>query len=93
MVDGDTMFTVELRRTGVVLPVPPGRSILEVVRSRVPDVQFSCTRGECGACVTTVLEGVPDHRDTVLSARAKAANRRMMICVSRAAGNTLVLDI
>ena len=34
-----------------------------------------------------------DHRDEVLDDDEKAANDVMMICVSRAAGDRLVLDL
>jgi vanillate O-demethylase ferredoxin subunit len=40
-----------------------------------------------------VLEGIPDHRDLVLSAAEKAANDRMMICCSGAKSSRLVLDL
>jgi tetrachlorobenzoquinone reductase len=40
-----------------------------------------------------VLEGVPDHRDTVLSERERAANRTIMICCSGSRTDPLVLDL
>jgi hypothetical protein len=40
-----------------------------------------------------VLEGIPDHRDSVLDEEARAANDCMMICVSRACTRRLVLDL
>jgi hypothetical protein len=40
-----------------------------------------------------VLEGAIDHRDQVLTAGERADGKSMMVCVSRAAGNRLVLDI
>jgi hypothetical protein len=40
-----------------------------------------------------VLEGVPDHRDMILSPQEKAANRTMMICCSGSRTPMLVLDI
>jgi ferredoxin len=86
-------FTVELRRSGVTRPVPADRTLLSVVLEVRPDVDFNCRRGECGACVSVVLEGEPLHRDTVLSDRARAAGRRIALCVSRARSDTLVLDL
>ena len=85
-------FDVVLRRTGVTLRVPADRSALEVVEE-VVDVPFTCRRGECGSCVSTVLEGVPEFRNTVLSARARAAGRRIALCVDRSATPVLVLDL
>jgi hypothetical protein len=40
-----------------------------------------------------VLEGLPDHRDSVLTEAEKRANDCMMICVSRSCSDRLVLDL
>ena len=42
---------------------------------------------------TFVLEGVPDHRDMVLSESERTANKRMMVCCSGAKSPKLVLDL
>ncbi|MCW4385070.1 PDR/VanB family oxidoreductase [Salinibacterium sp. SYSU T00001] len=86
-------LTVELRSSGLTLPVPPDRSILEVVTEAGIDVMSDCEEGICGSCETKVLEGVPDHRDYVLTSQEKAQNDCMMICVSRAQCPVLVLDL
>ncbi|HEY9310694.1 2Fe-2S iron-sulfur cluster binding domain-containing protein [Williamsia sp.] len=86
-------FEIELRRTGAVVTVPPDRTALAVVREAAPAAEFNCLQGECGACVATVLDGIPDHRDTVLSDRAKAAGKRIILCVSRSRSPRLVLDL
>jgi vanillate O-demethylase ferredoxin subunit len=39
------------------------------------------------------LAGEADHRDYVLSDEERAANRSILICVSRARSSTLVLDV
>jgi tetrachlorobenzoquinone reductase len=39
------------------------------------------------------LKGEVDHRDSILSPSERRANSTMMVCVSRAKGSTLVLDI
>jgi vanillate O-demethylase ferredoxin subunit len=44
-------------------------------------------------CQTTVLEGVPDHRDYILSDSERAAGKLMQICVSRSRTPRLVLDL
>jgi len=41
----------------------------------------------------TVLEGVPEHRDSVLDLDERLANQTMMSCVSRCVGRRLVLDL
>ncbi|GAC1619969.1 MAG: PDR/VanB family oxidoreductase [Nevskia sp.] len=91
--EGDRAFTVILRNSGARFVVPPGKSILEMLEERDEGVPYSCRQGLCATCRTGVLAGVPDHRDTVLSAAERAANDSMMICVSRAQSETLELDL
>jgi len=88
---GDTGFEVELARSGQVLFVPTDRSLLEVVREAAPSLLYSCEQGYCGTCEVWVLEGEPDHRDTVLSDEERAEGK-MMICVGRSRTARLVLD-
>jgi ferredoxin len=57
------------------------------------NVPFSCEEGICGACETQVLEGIPDHRDMVLSSGEQASNRVMMVCVSGCKSERLVLNL
>ncbi|UUT34698.1 PDR/VanB family oxidoreductase [Microbacterium elymi] len=89
----NTAFTVELEASQLQLPVPRDRSILDVVRQAGIDVESSCEEGTCGTCETVVLEGALDHRDSVLSAFEQDLGDTMMICVSRACGKRLVLDL
>ncbi|MGW7255519.1 PDR/VanB family oxidoreductase [Streptomyces sp. NPDC054834] len=92
--DGDDgEFEVELARSGRTLTVPAGVSVLDTVRAAGVEVLYSCTEGTCGTCETDVLEGTPDHRDSVLSDDERASGETMMICVSRCRGGRLVLDL
>jgi len=84
---------VELKRSGMVLKVPPDRSILQVLRERGVEVPSACEEGLCGSCETRVLGGQPEHRDLLLSPSERAASGSMMICVSRACSERLVLDL
>lgn len=86
-------FTVELARTGVSVEVAEGCSILDALMMRGIDAPYSCCEGLCGTCETRVLEGIPDHRDELLSARAKAENKSVIICVSGSLSKRLVLDL
>jgi ferredoxin-NADP reductase len=89
----DRPFEVELAATGASVTVAPDQTILDAVREVRPDVLSSCEEGFCGTCETRVLVGIPDHRDEVLGAAEHAQNRTMMICVSRARSDRLVLDL
>ena len=84
---------VVLEKSGITLTVPPDRSILEVVNEAGAGVVSTCQEGTCGTCEVRVLEGEPEHRDSVLTASERAANEYMMICVSRCRGKRLVLDL
>lgn len=89
----DEAFSIVLDRSGEVLTVPADRSILEVLRGTGRDVEYSCGEGTCGSCILDVLDGDIDHRDGILTDEEKAAGDCLCICVSRAAGPTLVLDL
>ncbi len=86
-------FEVVCARSGVTVTVPPGTSVLEALYAAGVTVDSSCEQGICGTCETTVLEGEPDHRDSVLSDAERAAGKTMMLCVSRARSARLVLDL
>lgn len=89
----ETEFQVVLRSSGASYAVPPGRSVLQVLRQNGLKVQSDCETGTCGACVTRVLEGEPEHRDTFLPEAQRAARCNMLVCVSRARSRALVLDL
>ncbi|MDQ0602358.1 ferredoxin-NADP reductase [Streptomyces canus] len=94
-------FEVELRRSGRTLAVPADSSVLAAVRRELPDTLYSCEQGFCGTCRQRVLEGEVDHRDELggtshaLKAVGEDAERddSMLICVSRARSERLVLDM
>lgn len=86
-------FTVECRKSGKMVEVAPDVSIADALRAAGVSVDTSCEDGICGTCETRVIEGTPDHRDSILTKKEREANRTMMVCVSRSKGGRLVLDI
>jgi ferredoxin-NADP reductase len=90
---GDGAFDVELAETGLTVRVPEDRSVLEAVEDAGVQVLSSCREGTCGTCETPVLDGVPDHRDSLLTDEERASGEMMMICVSRARTPRLVLEL
>lgn len=86
-------FVVELARSERSIEVVPGVSILDALQREGVDVVSSCGEGTCGTCETAVIEGEPDHRDSILDKNARERCDRMMICVSRACGELLILDL
>lgn len=89
----DTEFQVELVRSGRTLAVPVGTTLLEVVRTVVPDMPSSCETGFCGSCEVSVLHGTPLHRDTIMTDEEKERGETMMICVGRSRTPKLGLDL
>ena len=86
-------FEVVLTRSNLNLVVPPERSVLDVVEEAGVAVLSSCAEGTCGTSETAVLDGLPDHRDSVLTEDEQKANDCMMICISRSCTPRLVLDL
>ncbi|MFF5441344.1 PDR/VanB family oxidoreductase [Streptomyces achromogenes] len=87
----DAAFEVELRRSGRTVTVPAGSSVLAAVRRELPGTAYSCEQGFCGTCQQRVLEGEVEHRDELLTDAER--HDSMLICVSRARGDRLVLDM
>ncbi|WP_326834069.1 PDR/VanB family oxidoreductase [Amycolatopsis rhabdoformis] len=90
---GDTAFEVTCARSGVRCTVPAGQSILATLRDAGIQQVSQCEEGVCGSCETTVLDGIPEHRDMLLTDEERAENTTMMICVSRAKTAQLTLDL
>jgi len=81
----------------VVAAARAGRQVYScgpaALRAAGHEVASSCEQGVCGLCETRVLDGVPDHRDMLLSDSERAQGNVMMLCVSRALTPTLTLDL
>jgi len=86
-------FWVELARSGEEYYIPEGKKILEVLYEAGVDVDYSCELGICGECVTRVISGIPEHRDSVLSEEEQASNEKVMICCAGCKSERLVLDM
>ena len=90
---GDHAFEVVLAQGGRTVQVGASQSLLDALLDAGCDPMFDCKRGECGVCTTTVLEGEVEHRDYCQSEAERAGGKVMQICVSRARGQRLVLDL
>lgn len=86
-------FEVRLDSTGATYRIEARRSIADVLEAAGVDIITSCREGTCGSCETTVLSGEIDHRDEILTAEERARGNTMMLCVSRARSEVLVLDL
>jgi vanillate O-demethylase ferredoxin subunit len=86
-------FEIEVASSGQIYRVEAGDSILDVLLDNGHDVPCSCEQGLCGTCLIEVLDGVPDHRDAVLTDEERAAGRSIAVCVSRSRSPKLKLNI
>jgi len=90
---GDQPIEVALARSGRTITVASDKTILQAVIAAGVEPLFDCLNGECGTCVTAVIEGEPLHRDYYLTDAEKRAGKSMCICISRAQSKRLVLDL
>jgi vanillate O-demethylase ferredoxin subunit len=89
----DGSFEVQLASSGRIVVVPRDRSVVQALAAAGVEVMTSCEQGVCGTCITRVLEGVPDHRDSYFTPDEQAANDQFTPCCSRAKSPRLVLDL
>jgi ferredoxin-NADP reductase len=80
-------FELELARSGRVLSIPADRSALAVLLDDDPSTPYSCQQGFCGTCKVKVLGGQVDHRG-----RTAVGDDEMLVCVSRANAERIVID-
>ena len=92
-IDGSAKaFTVKLKRSAKQFTVSALESILDAVLAQGINVPYSCKTGECKTCVVSVSKGNVIHKDECLTNTDKA-NKLMCLCVSRAAQDSLELDL
>jgi len=91
--ENEKEFMIELRRSGRSLTVPADKTILEILEQNDIRVVSSCREGTCRTCETGVCEGAVDHRDFCLTPQEQETGNTMLVCVSRARSERLVLDL
>lgn len=89
----DAPLTVVCSRSGVEREVPPGTSVLDALEGVGISVPNACREGVCGSCEVAVLEGVPEHRDSIRTGAELDDTASLAVCVSRAVTPRLVLDL
>lgn len=86
-------FEIEIASSGEVLRVEADQTIIDVLYDAGIEVPVSCEQGVCGTCVTRVLDGIPEHRDSFLTDAQRALNNQFTPCCSRARSPRLILDL
>ncbi|MEH3085972.1 MAG: PDR/VanB family oxidoreductase [Xylophilus ampelinus] len=89
----DAGFQVKLASSGRLVDVPVGRTVVQALAACGVEVLTSCEQGVCGTCLTRVLEGQPDHKDSYLTPEEQAAGDQFLPCCSRSRSPVLVLDL
>ncbi|OHV90596.1 PDR/VanB family oxidoreductase [Mesorhizobium sp. ORS 3428] len=87
-------FEVMLARSNKLILVGEHQSLLEAIEAAGVEAPYLCRGGACGQCETDVLEyeGAFLHKDHWLTPSQCASGTKIMPCVSRFEGNSLVLD-
>jgi ferredoxin-NADP reductase/fatty acid desaturase len=86
-------FEVELARSGKILQVGKDEFLIDVLHRAKVGIPCSCTQGICGSCITPVVSGDIEHRDAILTDEERKLGNQMCVCVGRARGGRLVLDV
>jgi len=87
-------FEVRLCTSDMLIQVGENESLLEAMERSGVDAPFLCRGGACGQCETNVIESEGEflHRDHWLDDDEHANGKKIMPCVSRFVGKSLILD-
>lgn len=91
--EDDQSFELVCASSDVSIEVSGAETIITALERSGMKARTSCEMGVCGTCETAVIDGAPDHRDSLLSDEERERGESMMICVGRALGNRLVVDL
>lgn len=86
-------FTVVLAKSGIEVEVGEDETMLKAIERAGVSIDSLCREGVCGTCEVPILEGRADHRDQYLDDDEKAAQKTVLLCVSRALTPRLVIDL
>jgi ferredoxin-NADP reductase len=88
-------YEIVLARSGITVKVGSHQSMLEAIEAAGVDAPYMCRGGACGQCECRVLsfDGTLLHNDHFLTPDEKASGTKVMPCVSRFEGNSLVLEL
>jgi ferredoxin-NADP reductase len=81
-------FTVRAARSNIDVEVPAEWTMLQALDAAGIAPPGSCLRGVCGSCAVRVLDGTPEHRDSLTSDEGSTT---MYPCVSRSLTSELIV--
>jgi vanillate O-demethylase ferredoxin subunit len=80
----DKSFRVRVASSGATVEVGAACTVVQALAAHGIEVMTSCEQGVCGTCLTGVLDGEPDHRDSYLTPEERSANDQFPIKVGDA---------
>lgn len=87
----DADYQVILRKSGRIVQVPKGQTMLGALRIADIKVPASCEGGICLECKTRFFEGSPIHRDLVMQPDERS--KFLTPCVSSCSSESIELDL
>ena len=89
----DCEFAVRIASSGKTYRIAKDETVVAALARHHIDIPTSCSQGVCGTCLTRVIDGDPDHRDSYQTDAERSRNDQFTPCCSRAKSPVLVLDI
>jgi ferredoxin-NADP reductase len=86
-------FTLLVPDLNLRLDVPAGMSALRALDNANVRLPRLCEQGVCGQCRLSVVAGIPEHRDLILSKHERSANDCFYPCVSRSLSPALEVSL
>lgn len=88
-------FEAKIASSGQTIHVGADQSLLEALEEAGVAIESSCRGGACGRCETRVTscDGQILHHDHWLGEEERAAQQKIMPCMSRFRGSLLELDL
>lgn len=84
-------FKLHLKKSNKTVSIANNDTALQAVLDAGINVNFGCKTGQCGNCAVSYSGGEVEHRDEVLTESER--ERLMCLCVSRASGENLSIDL
>ena len=79
----DQPFHIRVQGFAEAICVPADQTALYCLRKAGFEIASSCEQGVCGSCLITLVDGLADHRDHVLTDAERSAGRTFAPCCSR----------
>lgn len=81
---------VRFQRSGQVVALTPGKTILETAEAAGVDIPFECRSGICGQCKTRLVAGQVTMETADALGAAEKARGFILACQAHATGNVTV---